>query len=705
MHSTTTAVARLLLLTAILAACDSDVTRPATAPAPPPISANIASTVGSPGISDGKGTAWRQLTETVGLTWNQVAQLCPRDGAQPCWGSLGAVDLSGWVWATDEQVVQLIARYEPTILTSRSISGPTIEPGIAAFFAAFQPTTTGGCSGSGYIITCSFGAHASGWTATSPGVGSAVSATVQTGFFAPPFIQLSAETSVNATSSVRGLYMWRADGSGGTGIVAHDDSGSVDAPSAGVVVANVFANDSLAGAPATAQLVTLSELSTTHPGVSLNVADGSVNAVAGIRVGTQTLRYRVCETARPSNCDDAVVRVTLAGNLVDAVDDVGAAKTGGGTAVANVLANDTIAGREATIADVAFSTVSPDADLTLSAAGAVIVNAGATPGAHQLTYEICEIANPTNCDRAVAVVTVSAYVIDAVSDAGSAPSAPGGTAVANVLTNDTFDGVRATVARVTLSLVSPTSAGVTLDVVDGSVDVAPGTPGGAHVLMYRICETARPVNCDQAAVSVTVAPQGYVISNDRLRVKEGSGGSFTVKLLQPPTATVTTAVSYLAGTLPVTASPVSLTFTPANWNTPQTVSFTTVRDSDKEDNAGTLSIAAPGIAPRHVVISGVDGDRKGTLPVVIVQAPYNGQTVSGSVNFWGTATDTDGTVVEGKFYVEANRIATVASNAGTFRAPAWNSATVPNGWYSLSLRVTDNAGNDSRTVIRVLVQN
>lgn len=705
MHSTTRAAAGLLLLTAVLAACDSEITRPFPEQQPGPVAASVLAATTTPGISDGQGTVWRQLTETVGLTWNQVAQLCPRDGIHPCWGSLGAVNLSGWVWATDAQTVQLIARYEPLILNSRTLSGAAIDPGVAAFFAAFQPTTSGGCSGSGYVVTCSFGAHVSGWTATSPGAGSAIAATVQSGFSAPSLIQFGAETSVGVSSALRGLFMWRADTSGGSGIVAHADSGSVDAPAAGVAVANVLVNDSLAGVAATVQSVTLTEVSTTHPGVSLDVSSGSVNVIAGVRVGAQTLRYRICETARLSNCADASVRVTIAGNVLDAVDDAGVARTGGGLAVGSVIANDAFAGRAATLADVRLTTVLPDPDLTLASDGAVTATSGASVGVHRLTYEMCEIANPTNCDRATVAVTVSAYVIDAVNDYGSAPSAPGGTAVANVLANDTFDGVRATVAKVSLSTVASSTAGVTLDATDGSVDVAPGTMGGPHTLTYRMCESARPVNCDQASVAVTVVPQSYVVSSDRHRVKEGSGGSFTVKLLQPPTSTITTTVSYLAGTLSVSASPATLTFTPANWNTAQVVTFSTLRDSDKEDNAGTLQLAAPGISPRHVVISGVDGDRKGTLPVVIVQAPYNGQTVSGLVNFWGTATDSDGTPVEGKFYVDANRIATVASNAGTFRAPAWNSASVPNGWYTLSLRVTDNAGNDSRTVITVLVQN
>ncbi len=684
-------------------ACGSDVTQPTLDRTHSQVTAAIGTTV-SADVSDGHGTAWRQLTETTGLTWNQVAQLCPRDGINPCWGSISTIDLSGWVWATDEQTVQLIAKYEPGILASRSISGAQYANGIAAFFGAFQPTTVGGCSGFSYVVTCSFGSHVSGWTATSDSYGSAVSGTIQSGFNTLPFIRVVPDASVAVPSALRGLFLWRADGTGGTAIVANNDSGSVDAPYAGVAVANVLANDLLAGGPASVDNVTLSQLSTTHAGITLNTTDGAVRAAAGTRVGVDTLRYRICETARPANCASASVTVTIAGNRVDANDDNGASKTGGGIAVTNVLANDTFAGAQATLLNVTLNTTLPDASLVLQSDGAVSVVAGATTGVHRLSYEICERASPTNCDQAIASVTVSAYSIDAVNDQGSAPSAPGGTAVSSVLSNDTFDNSTATLANVQLSLVS-SAAGVSLDVSDGSVDVAPGTPGGTVYLVYRICEIASPANCDQASVTVTITPQAYVISNDRPRVSEGYAGSFTVTLLQAPSGTVTTALSYLAGTMPISTTTASLSFTPANWNTPQTVAFLTTRDSDKDDNAGTFQLTSPGIATRYIVVSGLDTDRKRTNPVTMIQAPYNGETVSGLVNFWGTATDSDGYTVDGKFYVDGVRIATVASSVGTFRAPAWSSTTVANGWHTLELRVTDNGGNDGRMLIKVFVRN
>jgi Ca2+-binding RTX toxin-like protein len=61
---------------------------------------------------------WRQLYETTGLTWNEVAAVCPQDGATPCAGTAGGRDLSRWVWATAEQVVAFMGETEPALLTA-----------------------------------------------------------------------------------------------------------------------------------------------------------------------------------------------------------------------------------------------------------------------------------------------------------------------------------------------------------------------------------------------------------------------------------------------------------------------------------------------------------------------------------------------------------------------------------------------------------
>lgn len=665
-----------------------------------PVRVPAASDLVAANVSDGQGAIWRQLTETVGLSWDQVAAVCPRDGMSPCWATIAGRDLNGWVWATDVQVTQLLARYAPAIATTPTLSGPAADAGVTAFFAAFSPTATGSCGS----WTCTFGAFASGWSATSPGTGTAVQASVQAGFGSPSLMQILSTTGVATANFSRGLFMWRPDPAN-VSLVALDDSGSIDSPQVGVVVPNVLANDQLNGAPATLATVNLATLSSTHAGVTLDAATGAVSVATGVRIGTYTLRYRVCEIALPANCDTAFVTVVVRGNVIDAVDDAGTARTGGGIAVANLLANDLLGGATATLQTVTLRQVTSDPYLALQPGGALRVNAGTPVGTYRITYEICEIANPTNCDQADAVVTVTPYPIDAVNDAGSIPSYPGGTAVPNVLANDTFNGSAATLATVTLSQLSA-PAGITLDLTDGSVDVVAGTPGGSYAVTYRICETASPApgNCDQATATVTVQPQSFVVSKAVHRINEGTGGSFTVRLSQPPTSNVTVAVAYLAGTMNVSFSPAALTFTPANWNVAQTVTFATIRDSDKVDNAGTLTLAAPGIATLPIVVNGIDKDRKGTFPTSWLQAPANGATVSGVISLLGTATSTGGTIVDAKFSVDGNRFATLTGASGTYR-PTWSTSTVTNGWHVLEMRTTDSAGNDGRMTIKVFVNN
>jgi DNA-binding beta-propeller fold protein YncE len=289
-------------------------------------------------------------------------------------------------------------------------------------------------------------------------------------------------------------------------IDAVDDSGTVTAVGA-TAVANVLANDRLGGIAVTRAHVTLTQQSSTSDGVTLNPATGAVSVAAGTPEGTQTLVYRICETASPTNCDDASVTVTvLAPYVIDAVND-SAVTLPGRTALASVLATDTLGGTPATLARVTLALVSSTSTgITLDlATGAVFVAVGTTPGLQTLTYRICEIASPTNCDEADVSIRVNPFPIDAVNDSGAALWT-GGTAVANVLANDTFVGAAATLAKVSLSQVS-TDAGISLNAATGAVTVAAGTPVGSHTLTYRICEIATPSNCDEATVTVTALAQ------------------------------------------------------------------------------------------------------------------------------------------------------------------------------------------------------
>jgi YVTN family beta-propeller protein len=301
-------------------------------------------------------------------------------------------------------------------------------------------------------------------------------------------------------------------------IQAVDDSApSALPPVASLAVANVLANDTVGHAPAAAGNVTLSFVSSTHPGLTLDAGSGAVWIADGIAVGSHSLTYRICDKGNADNCGDAIVAVTVrAPFVIDAADD-DATSFAGAIAVANVAANDTLDAAPAGSSTVALSVVSADAGLGLDpVSGSVTVAAGTSAGPRALVYRICEVASPANCDVGTVRVTVVARAIHAENDSASAPRT-GGRAIASVLDNDTLGGAAATPAGVTLSLVSPAESGVTLDTASGAVFVSTGAAAGAHTLAYRICERASADNCSDGAVTVTVTAYAVTAVADSAR--------------------------------------------------------------------------------------------------------------------------------------------------------------------------------------------
>ena len=365
--------------------------------------------------------------------------------------------------------------------------------------------------------TIDFGADGNNWTQQNTAAGIGVTPDRRAVYAAIPRLGVVAVADVNTNSVVALIPV--TSGPGNLAVTpdstvvqapyvvdAADDSATVTTVG-GTAVANVLANDRLGGIPATLAHVGLTQQSSTSEAVTLDPATGAVDVTPGAAVGTHTLVYWVCEIASASNCDDATVTVNVRlPYVIDAVND-SASTLPGRTALASVLANDTLDGTPATAARVTLSAVSStSAGILLNAStGLVFVTVGTAPGAQTLTYRICEIASPSNCDEADVTITVIAFPIDAVNDTGAAPRS-GGTALANVLANDTFAGAIATLAKVRLSQLSSTHAGISLNVANGAVTVAAGTPVGTYTLGYRICEIATPSNCDEAIVTVTVQP-------------------------------------------------------------------------------------------------------------------------------------------------------------------------------------------------------
>lgn len=114
-------------------------------------------------------------------------------------------------------------------------------------------------------------------------------------------------------------------------------------------------------------------------------------------------------------------------------------------------------------------------------------------------------------------------------------------------------------------------------------------------------------NVSNATVNVTVndndvAVYGEIsLSTTSLAINEGSSDIFTVQL--DPQPNVTEVINIVSNDTNITISPTSLTFTPSNYNTPQTVTVNISEKSDAEDWTGTLTLTSDNISSKTINIS------------------------------------------------------------------------------------------------------
>ena len=196
----------------------------------------------------------------------------------------------------------------------------------------------------------------------------------------------------------------------------------------------------------------------------------------------------------------------------------------------------------------------------------------------------------------------------------------------------------------------------------------------------------------------TATLPGVTVSTPALTVTEEdtAGDSYTVVLNSQPTATVTVTVAGHAGTdVTLTPSSATLTFTPTNWGTVQTVTVTAGDDADTANDAVSLTHSATstdtdydGISIAGVAVTVTDND---ALPGVTVSTPAL------TVTEEDTAGDSYTVVLDSQ--PTATVTVTVAGHAGTDVTLTPSSATLtftPTNW-GTAQTVTVTAGDDADT--------
>jgi gliding motility-associated-like protein/uncharacterized repeat protein (TIGR01451 family) len=361
-----------------------------------------------------------------------------------------------------------------------------------------------------------------------------------------------------------------------------------------------------------------------NPGTStITTPSSSTTTITGFDIlGTYNFIW-----TNSNGCMDIIkVNVPTASAII-ANDDIGSSVNGvnGGISLTNVLSNDTLNGSEAIVATVNISFLrSTIPEITLSGTN-VVVAPGAPSGNYTLEYQICEMANPTNCDNAVVTVNVTAAIIDAVIDNYTTVPVNGiiGGTTASVLSNDILNGVVLTPSDITLTGVTVPS-GLTLN-TDGTITVIPGTSAGTYIVTYRICENLNATNCDTTTATV------FVMVPEIALVKTASvGGTGAVGDLITYTFNVTNTGNVSLSSVVVNdarTGSVNLATSPAILAPGDTGTATgtySILQSDINTGSVTNTATATGTAPDASTVSDTSGTAQGNddpTQTPLAQAP------------------------------------------------------------------------------------
>ncbi|MFJ6212498.1 glycoside hydrolase family 48 protein [Streptomyces sp. NPDC092296] len=192
------------------------------------------------------------------------------------------------------------------------------------------------------------------------------------------------------------------------------------------------------------------------------------------------------------------------------------------------------------------------------------------------------------------------------------------------LTSPTAGGTYSAGGSIPLAATASASDGATISKVEfysdttllGTATTSPfsfnwaNVPAGDYSVYAKAYDSTGAAS-ESTPVGVHVAAGPALVAvPDSLTVQQGKTGTFQVKLSAKPTANVTATVSRTDGNtgLSVPAG-TSLTFTPTNWSTAQTVTVTADANSS---GAATFTVKATGYADAKVTVTELKANSSGT---------------------------------------------------------------------------------------------
>ena len=277
------------------------------------------------------------------------------------------------------------------------------------------------------------------------------------------------------------------------------------------------------------------------PVPSINTTTGKVEIPSGVKPGTYTIKYKLCDKVTPQTCTGEVtLPITVAaGNTIVAQDDDFSANkverssseevVKNGSNPVNVLANDKLDTRTGLDTNVVTITqTSPASAVNIdTATGQIKVAANTPAGVYEVKYKITEKGQTTASGEATAkvVVTNKVELTPATIPATvNTPDDGNDKTIANVLDKAKINGNTPTITNATVEVVTPAPAGPGevvpyVDPATGNVIVPVGTKPGNHQITYKVCDKLpagqqAAQTCKTATITIPVTANTATSAND-----------------------------------------------------------------------------------------------------------------------------------------------------------------------------------------------
>lgn len=203
-----------------------------------------------------------------------------------------------------------------------------------------------------------------------------------------------------------------------------------------------------------------------------------------------------------------------------------------------------------------------------------------------------------------------------------------------------------------------------------------------------------------------------VVNKTNMNLSEDDAGTFTVKLDKAPTNNQVVSISKSNNY--ITLDPTSLTFTPSNWNTEQTVTVRGVKDTSiTTDRTTTITISSNNVSSKTINVNVLTTHVPTPTPPTPTPPTNNAPTISfvlvsnetssGGYTLSYTATDPDGDTLTHKLKLDAGGYSTISpTKSGT--SYTFNGSGLSIGNHTGQIQVSDGSLTATSEVFNITIR-